>query len=115
MWGRLIGLTFFLPLLFFVFKGFVSKKLGVILTFILGLGCLQGFMGWYMVSSGLIDRPDVSQYRLAAHLGLAFLIYTLLIFIGWSLFQKILCPLFKINVNKIIYSNISSLVIFYCL
>ena len=45
-------------------------------------------MGWYMVSSGLIDRPDVSQYRLAAHLGLAFLIYTLLIFIGWSLFQK---------------------------
>ena len=88
MWGRLIGLTFFLPLLFFVFRGFVSKKLGVIFTFILGLGCLQGFMGWYMVSSGLIDRPDVSQYRLAAHLGLAFLIYTLLIFIGWSLFQK---------------------------
>ncbi len=88
MWGRLIGITFIFPLVFFVFRGLVSKKLGMIFTFILGLGCLQGFMGWYMVSSGLIDRPDVSQYRLASHLGLAFVIYTLLIFIGWSLFQN---------------------------
>ena len=98
MWGRLIGFTFVFPLLFFVFRGFVTKKLGIIFTCILALGCLQGFMGWYMVSSGLVDRPDVSQYRLASHLGLAFLIYTLLIFIGWNLFQNNI-------VSKVQYKN----------
>ena len=60
--GRLIGISFLLPLIFFTFKeGF--KKL-FILYFIFFLICFQGFIGWYMVSSGLIDRVDVSHFRL---------------------------------------------------
>ena len=88
MWGRLIGLTFVVPFLYFLCKGVVNKKLKILFLCILSLGCFQGFMGWYMVSSGLVDRPDVSQYRLAAHLGVAFIIYTFLVFIGWNLFGQ---------------------------
>ena len=74
--GRLIGLTFFVPLIFFTFKlGF--KKL-INHYFIFLLICFQGFIGWYMVSSGLVDRVDVSHYRLSIHLLIAFLIISLI-------------------------------------
>ena len=75
IWGRAIGLVFFLPFLFFLFKGWVDKSLVPKLIIMFVLGGLQGLLGWYMVMSGLVDRPDVSQYRLTAHLGLAFLVY----------------------------------------
>lgn len=88
MWGRLIGLTFIVPFLYFLYKGAINKKLKFLFFCIFSLGCFQGFMGWYMVSSGLVDRPDVSQYRLAAHLCVAFIIYTFLVFIGWNLFGR---------------------------
>ena len=88
IWGRLIGLTFLIPFIYFALKKMITKKLFVILCLILSLGCFQGFMGWYMVSSGLVDKPDVSQYRLASHLGIAFLIYSSLIFLGWNLWAK---------------------------
>jgi len=73
--GRLIGLLYFLPLVYVVMRGMVKPALmpKLLLLFVLG-GC-QGLMGWYMVKSGLVDRPDVSQYRLTAHLGLAVLVY----------------------------------------
>ena len=75
--GRLIGISFLLPLIFFTFKeGF--KKL-FILYFIFFLICFQGFIGWYMVSSGLIDRVDVSHFRLSIHLIIAFLIISLIL------------------------------------
>ena len=75
--GRLIGICFFLPLLFFTLKlGF--KGLGKF-YFIFLLICLQGFIGWYMVSSGLVDRINVSHYRLALHLLIAFLIFSLIL------------------------------------
>ncbi len=70
--GRFIGLAFFIPFLFFLVTGRLkstSLKLKLLALFI--LGGLQGGLGWYMVKSGLVDRTDVSQYRLAAHLGLA--------------------------------------------
>jgi len=74
--GRLIGISFLIPLIFFSIKlGFYKTKN---LFFILFLICLQGFIGWYMVSSGLIDKVDVSHYRLSLHLFLAFLILSLL-------------------------------------
>jgi cytochrome c oxidase assembly protein subunit 15 len=75
MLGRLIGLLFALPLLWFALRGRLRAGLmpKLLLLFLLG-GC-QGFLGWYMVQSGLVDRPDVSQYRLTAHLGLAVAIY----------------------------------------
>ena len=73
--GRLIGLLYFLPLVFFWAKGMVKHSLRGHLALLLVLGGCQGLMGWYMVKSGLVDRPDVSQYRLTAHLGLALLVY----------------------------------------
>tara|TARA_B100002052_G_C15860449_1_gene589837 strand:+ start:54 stop:1070 length:1017 start_codon:yes stop_codon:yes gene_type:complete len=74
--GRLIGISFLLPLVFFTIKiGF--RKL-INLYFIFFLICFQGFIGWYMVSSGLIDRVDVSHFRLSLHLVIAFIILTLI-------------------------------------
>ena len=74
--GRLIGIFFILPLIFFSIKLGFNKTKNLYLIFI--LICLQGFVGWYMVSSGLIDRVDVSHYRLSLHLFLAFIILSLI-------------------------------------
>jgi cytochrome c oxidase assembly protein subunit 15 len=75
LWGRLIGLAFALPLAWFWFTRRLDRGLMLKLGGILVLGGAQGAMGWYMVASGLVDRVDVSQYRLAAHLALAIVIY----------------------------------------
>ena len=75
--GRLIGICFLLPLVYFTTKlGFKNLK-NLYLIFL--LICFQGFIGWYMVSSGLVDRVDVSHYRLASHLLIAFFILTLIL------------------------------------
>tara|TARA_Y100000590_G_scaffold264299_1_gene296934 strand:+ start:2409 stop:3440 length:1032 start_codon:yes stop_codon:yes gene_type:complete len=74
--GRLIGLFFLVPLLFFTLKVGFKKLLNLYLIFF--LICFQGFIGWYMVSSGLVDRVDVSHFRLSAHLLIAFLILSLI-------------------------------------
>ena len=80
--GRLIGICFLLPLIYFTIKlGFKDLKK---LYFIFFLICFQGFIGWYMVSSGLIDRVDVSHYRLALHLLIAFFIFSLIL---WDYFK----------------------------
>ena len=78
--GRVIGVAFLLPFLFFLWRGWVVPSLRPRLWFIFGLGALQGAVGWWMVASGLADRVEVSQYRLATHLLLACLIYVALIF-----------------------------------
>jgi cytochrome c oxidase assembly protein subunit 15 len=83
--GRLIGLAFFIPFLYFVVKRAIDRPLGLKLTGIFLLGGLQGAMGWYMVKSGLVDNPHVSQYRLTAHLGLAFLIYATMFWVALEL------------------------------
>ena len=81
MLGRFIGLLFFVPLMVFLWRGAVRSSLKPHLFFLLFLGGCQGFMGWYMVQSGLVDRPDVSQYRLTAHLGLAVAIYAYIVWL----------------------------------
>ena len=74
--GRLIGIFFLLPLIFFFLKlGFAKTKKLFAIFFLI---CLQGFIGWYMVASGLIDKLDVSHYRLSLHLVLAFIILSLI-------------------------------------
>lgn len=73
--GRVIGLVYLLPLLVFLFKGMVPARWRLRLFGLFVLGGLQGLMGWYMVKSGLVDVPHVSQYRLTAHLGLALVIF----------------------------------------
>lgn len=74
LWGRIIGAAFALPFMYFLVRGWIGRDLTPKLVLMFVLGGLQGVMGWYMVKSGLIDRPDVSQYRLVAHLGLALVI-----------------------------------------
>jgi len=73
--ARTIGLVFALPLLFFWVTGRIEQRFKLPLTGILALGGFQGFVGWWMVSSGLVNRTDVSQYRLATHLMIACLIF----------------------------------------
>ena len=85
LWGRLIGLVFAVPFLWFWATGRVPRALLPRLLGLLGLGGLQGGLGWFMVKSGLVDRPSVSHYRLAAHLGLAMAIYGLLLWQAWSI------------------------------
>ena len=72
--GRLIGLAYALPLAVFALRRAIPQGFGPRLALILGLGGLQGVVGWWMVASGLVDRVDVAHERLAVHLGLAFLI-----------------------------------------
>src|SRR6266849_8195184 len=87
--GRLTGAVFFLPLLWFALRGKIPRALGWKLAGILALGAAQGALGWYMVQSGLVDNPRVSQYRLTAHLGIAFLIYAAMLWIALdSLFPR---------------------------
>ena len=76
--GRLIGICYLIPLIYFSFKIGIKKIIN--LYFIFFLICFQGFIGWYMVSSGLVDRVDVSHYRLALHLILAFIILSLILY-----------------------------------
>ena len=73
--GRFIGMVFLLPFLAFWIAGYIPRKLMPKLLGLFVLGGLQGALGWYMVKSGLVDRTDVSQYRLAAHFGVAILIF----------------------------------------
>tara|TARA_B100000686_G_scaffold116481_1_gene123792 strand:- start:63 stop:1088 length:1026 start_codon:yes stop_codon:yes gene_type:complete len=75
--GRLIGILFLLPLIFFTYKLNFKKLINLYLIFL--LICFQGFIGWYMVSSGLIDRVDVSHFRLSIHLIIAFVIISLIL------------------------------------
>ena len=83
--GRLIGAAFLLPLLWFALRGRIPRELAWKFAAIFGLGALQGALGWYMVQSGLVDNPRVSQFRLTAHLGIAFLIYAAMLWIAFDL------------------------------
>lgn len=73
--ARAIGLVFLLPFVFFVARRWMNRPLALRSLALFGLGGMQGLMGWLMVASGLVDRPSVSHYRLAAHLSLAFMIF----------------------------------------
>ncbi len=84
--GRLIGLAALIPLVYFSFK--LPFKILKNLHIVFLLLCFQGFMGWYMVSSGLVDRVDVSHFRLSAHLFIAFLILSILVWYYFNLKNK---------------------------
>ena len=83
--GRLIGLAFALPLAWFAWKRAIPSGYGWKLGGLLGLGALQGAVGWWMVASGLVDVPEVSHIRLAVHLLLALLIFAALIWVALDL------------------------------
>jgi len=83
--GRLAGLVFLLPLLWFIRSRMISRGLAWRLAGIFALGALQGALGWAMVASGLVDDPRVSPFRLTAHLGLALLIIGAILWTAWDL------------------------------
>ena len=94
LWGRAIGLTFVIPAIYFIGRRQVSKSMMLRLGGIAGLIGFQGFIGWWMVKSGLKDdlfnpgsHPRVSQYRLTAHLGTAFIAYTAMLWNGLRILQ----------------------------
>lgn len=86
--GRIIGLAFFAPMVVFMTTGQVRRPLALKLVGLFILGGLQGALGWYMVQSGLAERVDVSQYRLAAHLSLAVVLFGLMFWLGLSLWPS---------------------------
>ena len=90
--GRLIGVAFALPLIWFAWKRAIPKGYGWKLVALLVLGGLQGAIGWWMVASGLVDRPEVSHIRLAVHLLMAFAIFGALIWVAMDLRTLIRSP-----------------------
>ena len=82
--GRIVGLFYLIPLIYITFKKVIKKNSLISLYIILILIFVQGFIGWYMVKSGLTERTDVSHYRLSLHLTLAFVIFILLL---WNYFK----------------------------
>lgn len=88
MLGRFIGIVFIVPFLFFLFTKRIGKVLMPKLLLLFLLGGLQGLIGWYMVYSGLINRPDVSHYRLALHLITAFITFSLTFWVALGLIYE---------------------------
>ena len=109
VWGRIIFLFFLIPLIFFIRKKYIQKKLQKHFFIILILIMLQGLFGWYMVQSGLVEKPDVSHYRLSVHLTIAFIIYGYLLLLTFYFYD------IKKNKKKIIIKNKNfSFFIFLC-
>jgi cytochrome c oxidase assembly protein subunit 15 len=90
LWGRLIGVVYLLPFLYFLARGRVPRRLGWPLAGVFALGAAQGALGWYMVESGLVGRVEVSQYRLVAHLAMALAIYAATLWIALGLLSSII-------------------------
>jgi len=83
--GRIIGIVFLLPFIYFLAKAYIGRNEWSKYLLMFVLGGLQGVLGWYMVKSGLVDNPHVSQYRLTAHLVAAFMIYAYMFWVAMSL------------------------------
>ncbi|MDO6598074.1 COX15/CtaA family protein [Oceanihabitans sp. 2_MG-2023] len=112
--GRFIGMVFFLPFLYFLITKQLSKPTIKKSVILLCLGAFQGFLGWYMVKSGLVDNPDVSHFRLSAHLTTAFITFAYTFWVALDLmfpnkktihksFKKIVQLSLTILIIQIIY------------
>ncbi len=110
IWGRLIFLIFLIPLIIFQKKKIIPLKFKKHLYIILLLILLQGFLGWYMVKSGLVNQPDVSHYRLSIHLIIAFIIYGYLVYLAISAYELIKKKRKKTTKSKKLYFLISLII-----
>ena len=108
--GRIIGLLFIIPPIFFYFKNQINKSLMRKAVFAIFLVLMQGFLGWYMVKSGLIDNPHVSHFRLASHLLLAFFLLGYTYWIRLTL-NKVKLPSF--NKGNLFRINLLALILFF--
>jgi heme a synthase len=107
--GRVIGMVYLLPFLYFLWRGGMSSELRRPLWLIFGLGALQGAAGWWMVASGLSERVEVSQYRLATHLVLALLIFAAIV---WTLRRLGGRPLLQVSARMKVESGLLVVLIF---
>ena len=98
--GRIIGLVFIVPFFYFLVRKKLDKATVRKCMVLLGMGAFQGFLGWFMVKSGLIDNPDVSHFRLALHLTFAFITFAYTLWVALDLIYpiktEVLLPLKKI-------------------
>jgi cytochrome c oxidase assembly protein subunit 15 len=94
--GRIIGLVFFVPFVYFLIKKKLDTDTIKKCVVLLGMGAFQGFLGWFMVRSGLIDNPDVSHFRLSLHLTFAFITFAYTLWVALDLIYP------ERNINKII-------------
>ncbi len=98
--GRVIGLVFIVPFVYFLWKKKIDKDTLKKCCILLGMGALQGFFGWFMVKSGLVDRPDVSHFRLALHLTFAFVTFAYTLWVALDLIypqrETVILPLKKL-------------------
>lgn len=98
--GRIIGLVFIIPFVFFLIKKRIDRATLNKCFILLGMGALQGFFGWFMVKSGLVDRPDVSHFRLALHLTFAFITFAYTLWVALDLIyperREVIVPLKKL-------------------
>lgn len=98
--GRVIGLVFIVPFAYFLWKKKIDKDTLKKCWVLLGMGALQGFFGWFMVKSGLVDRPDVSHFRLALHLTFAFVTFAYTLWVALDLIypkrETVITPLKKL-------------------
>lgn len=97
--GRSLGLVFLLPFLYFLFRGRIERPLVPRLVVVFIIGGLQGLLGWYMVKSGLVDHPEVSQYRLAAHLMVAIAVYGYMFWLALGLLGRPPLPAASIHIK----------------
>ncbi len=103
--GRIVGVVFLVPFIVFWGQGKIARARVPALLGLFALGGLQGFMGWYMVASGLSERVDVSQYRLAMHLGLALIIFAISLWLALSYWRGACVPVprsFDVSVAGVI-------------
>ena len=97
--GRIIGLVFIVPFVYFLFKKKLNSETIKKCVVLLGMGALQGFLGWFMVKSGLIDNPDVSHFRLSLHLTFAFITFAYTLWVALDIIyptkNEVILPLRK--------------------
>ncbi len=105
--GRILGFVFIIPFVYFLIKKKIDKNTLNKCYILLGMGAFQGFLGWFMVRSGLIDNPDVSHFRLSLHLTFAFLTFAYTLWVALDLIYPIrntaILPLRKIAVFALIF------------
>ncbi len=111
--GRIMGIIFIVPFLFFLVKKQLDKPLLRKLLFVLAMGAFQGFLGWFMVKSGLVNNPYVSHYRLAAHLITAFFlfgyIFHLALSISWPAKSVVETPFYRKSLGALLALIISQI------
>jgi cytochrome c oxidase assembly protein subunit 15 len=105
--GRILGFVFIIPFVYFLIKKKIDKNTLNKCYILLGMGAFQGFLGWFMVRSGLIDNPDVSHFRLSLHLTFAFITFAYTLWVAldliYSIRNKAILPLKKIAVFALIF------------